>query len=103
MVTIQIIGIYKIKARKSLFTAPWSLHPKSTSQGITTVARNMSFWNFYVLLILGEGMGAGLLQWGRLTKDDWRTPSSVLIRPPVPSRDWPWGQVYLAVPQMAPL
>lgn len=43
-----------------------SLYPKCSSQEITTVGRNMFFWNFYMLLILGEGMGAGLLQRGRL-------------------------------------
>lgn len=48
------------------FHCTGSLYPKCTSQERVTVGRNMFFWNFCVLLILREGMGAGLLQWERL-------------------------------------
>ena len=42
-------------------------------------------------------MGIGLLQWEDSLRVSGGPPNNVLIGPPAPSQDWPWGQVCLAV------
>lgn len=79
------------------FHCTGSLYPKCTSQEIATVGRNMFFWNFYVLLILGEGMGAGLLQRGRQRVTGEPHPVFSVGHLPLPETG-PGGRVCLAAP-----